>query len=59
MVKKSWLKSLILDLFPFDQNGIIEQYDLSNYNCEQELIPNKDSELPYNKMNKISEFLLV
>lgn len=59
VVKKSWLKSLILDLFPFDQNGIIEQYDLSNYNCEQELIPNKDSELPYNKMNKISEFLLV
>ena len=59
VVKKSWLKSLILDLFPFDQNGIIEQYDLSDYNCEQELIPNKDVDLPYNKMNKISEFLLV
>ena len=59
VVKKSWLKSLVLDLFPFDQNGIMEQYDLSDYNCEQELLPSENADIPYNKMNKISEFLLV
>lgn len=59
IVKKSWLKSLILDLFPFDESSIIEHYGLSDYNAEFELLPQTDMDLPYNNMTKISEFLLV
>jgi len=59
IVKRSWLTSLVLDLFPFDKEGIMEQYNLSEYNCEDELIPKEEVSLPHDKMNKISEFLLI
>jgi hypothetical protein len=60
VVKKGWLKSLVLDLFPFSENEIMEEYKLRDYNCEYEIIPqDTEVEYPYNKMNKISEFLLV
>jgi len=59
IVKKEWLKSLLLDLFPFSEKEIIDQYNLSVYNCENEIIPSDEVELPFESMNKISEFLLV
>lgn len=60
VVEKSWLTSLVLDIFPFDQKGIINHFQLSNYDCENELIPqDNDVILPYDNMSKITEFLLV
>jgi hypothetical protein len=60
VVKKGWLKSLVLDLFPFSENEIITQYNLKDHNCEVEIVPQEtEVELPYDKMCKISEFLLV
>lgn len=59
IVRKEWLRSLVLDLFPFSEKEIIDQYNLSTYNCELEIIPSDVTELPFNKMNKISEFLLI
>ncbi len=60
LVKKGWLRSLILDLFPFSEKDIISDYNLDQYNCEVEIIPSDDEvNLPYESMYKISEFLLI
>jgi hypothetical protein len=57
VIKNEWLKSLVLDLFSFEQNEIIDKYGLKDYNCESELLPEK-TELPFDKLHKISEFVL-
>lgn len=38
MVSEEWLKSMILDLFTFEPDLIIQKWDLENYNFENEII---------------------
>lgn len=38
ITKSEWVESLILDLFTFEPNKIIDRWDLTNYNFEEEIM---------------------
>lgn len=56
IVNVNWLKSLILDLFPFDIKEVKKTLDLENYNFENEITK---SNVCWKKRDKIGEFILL
>jgi len=56
IVKKEWLVSLILDLFPFTPQDIIERWDLNGYNFENEIV--KRGKPIWEIKDKVGEMIL-
>ena len=52
-----WAKSLVLDIFPFELESIIEDMDLYNYNYENILL-NK-GEKPFENRRKLKDIVLI
>lgn len=58
IVNKTWLESLILDVFPFDLKSLEDYFGDSPFNLKESIINNVD-DVRVNKLGKISEFVLV
>lgn len=56
MVNVNWLKSLVLDLFPFEIKEVIKSLDLNNYDFENEITLEN---VCWDKKDKIGEFILL
>jgi len=57
ITNKEWCTSLILDLFPFKHQDIIQHLDLENYNLESYIL--EEGDYPWLKKDKIGEMVLV
>lgn len=57
ITSKEWCTSLILDLFPFKHQDIIQHLDLENYNLESYIL--EEGDYPWLKKDKIGEMVLV
>lgn len=57
IVNLQWLESMILDLFPFEIEMVIEHLNLNNFNFENEI--KKTMEYPWLKTDKIGEMVLL
>jgi len=57
ITKKEWCVSLVLDLFPFKHQEIINHLDLQDYNLEGYILNHGD--YPWLKKDKIGEMVLV
>lgn len=57
ITNKEWCTSLVLDLFPFKHQDIIQHLDLENYNLESYIL--EEGNYPWLKKDKIGEMVLV
>lgn len=58
IVKKDWLESLILDVFPFDLVSLENYFGVSEVDLITNLLENSDNKLTFN-LKKAKDFLLV
>lgn len=58
IVKKNWLESLILDIFPFEYSDLKNQFNLSEYKTYEELIDLNKNKV-WEKLIVSKDFLLV
>ena len=57
MVSNEWLKSMILDLFPFEPEDIIDQWKLQTYNFEEDILQRRKP--VWEIRDKIGEMILL
>jgi hypothetical protein len=57
-VRTTWLRSLILDVFPFTYKNLLSSFDVSNYDSTIEIISPNDK-LLWEKLDVVSEMVLL
>jgi hypothetical protein len=57
-VRTTWLRSLILDVFPFTYKNLVDSFDMSNYDSINEIISPNDK-LLWEKLDMVSEMVLL
>lgn len=58
IVKKDWLTSLILDIFPFEYNDLKERFNLNGY-LSHEIYIDDNSTSPWEKLDLVTELILI
>lgn len=58
IVKTKWLESLILDVFPFEYESLIKEFDMKKYNPIKEII-DETYVNPWQKLDRISDMVLI
>ena len=57
-VRTTWLRSLILDVFPFTYKNLLSSFDVSNYDSTIEIISPNDK-LLWEKLDVVSEMVML
>jgi len=57
-VRTSWLRSLILDVFPFTYKNLVDSFDMSNYDSINEIVSPNDK-LLWEKLDMVGEMVLL
>jgi hypothetical protein len=57
-VRTNWLRSLILDVFPFNHKDLSNSFDISNYDSSVEVLSPSDR-LLWEKLDMVSEMVLL
>lgn len=58
IVKKDWLESLVLDVFPFEYNDLKNKFNFNNINAHDEILTNNDV-CVWKRLDLSKEFVLI